>query len=65
MVDITEVNPSLGDAKDVKTTVESTLGVVERFFGNRRQGIYPSGYDIPYALTTDVDTPSFENMHKI
>lgn len=55
VVDIAEVNPYLGDAKDVKTTVESTISVIERFFGNRRQGIYPSGYDIPKVLSSEVE----------
>lgn len=55
VVDIAEVNPGLGDPKDVKVTIDTTLGVVERFYGNRRQGVYPSGYDIPHALTSDVD----------
>ena len=56
MVDIAEVNPGLGDPSDVKVTVETTLGVVERFYGNRRQGVYPSGYDIPHPMMSDVDS---------
>ena len=56
MVDIAEVNPGLGDAKDVRRTIDTTLGVVERFYGNLRQGVYPSGYDIPHALMPDVDS---------
>ena len=49
MVDIAEVNPALGSDQDVKLTVDTTLNVIERFYGNRRQGIYPSDYDIPSA----------------
>ena len=56
VVDIAEVNPCLGNAKDVKTTVETTISVIERFCGNRRQGVYPSGYDIPHALSSKVES---------
>ena len=56
MVDIAEVNPGLGDSKDVRVTIDTTIGVVERFYGNRRQGVYPSGYDIPHALTSNADS---------
>ena len=49
MVDIAEVNPLLGNETDVKNTVRMTLDVVERFYGNSRQGIYPTDYEIPVA----------------
>ena len=55
VVDIAEVNPGLGDAKDVKTTADSTISVIERFYGNRRQGVYPAGYDIPHALSSKAE----------
>nr|ADA68869.1 arginase [Sinohyriopsis cumingii] len=47
MVDVAEVNPLLGDEKDKKLTVDMTISVIQRFFGNRRGGCYPPGYDIP------------------
>lgn len=56
MVDIAEVNPSLGDDKDAKKTVSTTLDVIEHFYGNRRQGIYPSGYEIPIPQSVMVES---------
>lgn len=50
MVDIAEVNPNIGDKKDVDLTVKNTVDVVARFYGNRRQGIAPTGYEIPQAV---------------
>ncbi|KAL3875004.1 hypothetical protein ACJMK2_037954 [Sinanodonta woodiana] len=47
MIDIAEVNPLLGDEKEKKMTVDLIISVIQRFFGNRRGGCYPPGYDIP------------------
>lgn len=46
-IDIAEVNPAIGTAQDVETTVKNTIEVVTRFFGKRRQGVYPADYFIP------------------
>ncbi|WAR19044.1 ARGI-like protein [Mya arenaria] len=50
MLDIAEVNPNIGDEKDVNQTVNSTLDVVSRFYGHRRQGLFPTNYEIPTAI---------------
>lgn len=50
MVDIAEVNPCIGDQRDVNLTVKSTVDVVAHFYGNRRQGITPTGYELPTAV---------------
>ena len=50
MIDVAEVNPNIGDEKDVKQTVSSTLDVVTRFYGHRRQGFAPTLYEIPNAV---------------
>ncbi|KAH3854398.1 arginase-1-like [Dreissena polymorpha] len=49
MIDVAEVNPALGDSKDVDVTVRTTIDVIARFYGQRRQGIAPTGTDIPQA----------------
>lgn len=46
-VDIAEVNPAIGTAQDVETTVKNTIEFVTRCFGKRRQGVYPADYNIP------------------
>jgi len=50
MVDIAEVNPCIGNESEVNQTVRNTIDVVARFYGNRRQGITPTGYEIPHAV---------------
>lgn len=50
MVDIAEVNPSIGKQSDVDLTVRNTIDVVSHFYGNKRQGVAPMGYEIPRAL---------------
>lgn len=55
MVDVAEVNPLLGNESDVRSTVNTTLDVVERFYGNRREGIYPCGYEIPQAQKSEIE----------
>ncbi|WAR19038.1 ARGI1-like protein [Mya arenaria] len=42
MLDIAEVNPNIGDPKDVSHTVSSTIDVATHFFGHRRQGFVPA-----------------------
>lgn len=50
MVDIAEVNPSIGSQNDVDLTVRNTINVVSHFYGNKRQGVAPPGYEIPRAV---------------
>ncbi|XP_052097876.1 arginase-1-like isoform X1 [Mytilus californianus] len=47
VIDVAEVNPSLGSEQDVETTVRNTIEFITKCFGNRRQGAYPPGYHIP------------------
>ncbi|WAR19040.1 hypothetical protein MAR_000878 [Mya arenaria] len=42
MLDIAELNPNIGDPKDVSHTVSSTIDVATHFFGHRRQGFVPA-----------------------
>ena len=41
-LDIVEVCPKIGDAKDVKTTVDSAVHLITAAMGNRRSGNLPS-----------------------
>ncbi|VDH90705.1 arginase [Mytilus galloprovincialis] len=47
VIDVAEVNPSLGSEQDVETTVKNTIEFITKCFGKRRQGVYPPGYHIP------------------
>jgi len=50
MIDVAEVNPNIGDERDVNMTVKTTIDVITRFYGQRRQGITPTNYEIPTAV---------------
>lgn len=41
-LDVVEVGPKIGDAKDVKTTVDSAIQLITAAMGNRRSGNLPS-----------------------
>ncbi|KAH3854102.1 hypothetical protein DPMN_096641 [Dreissena polymorpha] len=51
VIDIAEVNPTLGDKNDVDLTVKTTIDVVSHFYGQRRQGNAPEGAEIPLSIT--------------
>jgi arginase len=40
-MDLVEVNPSIGTAQDVKTTVEAARQIIKAGFGLRRRGNAP------------------------
>lgn len=47
-LDIVEVGPNVGDAKDLKTTVNSAVQLIAAAMGNRRSGNLPSTHtDLP------------------
>lgn len=46
-VDLVEVNPNLGSARDVQTTVEAALQVLLAAFGHSRLGNMPRTAEIP------------------
>lgn len=47
-LDIVEVCPKIGDAKDVKTTVDSAVQLIAAAMGNQRSGNLPSTHtDLP------------------
>lgn len=47
-LDVVEVCPNIGDAKDVKTTIDSAIQLVNAASGNRRSGNLPlTQHDIP------------------
>ena len=49
------MNPLLGNETDVHNTIQMTLDVVERFYDNRCQGIYPTDYEIPEVLSVLIE----------
>ncbi|XP_052269200.1 arginase-1-like [Dreissena polymorpha] len=54
VIDIAEVNPTLGDKNDVDLTVKTTIDVISHFYGQRRQGNAPEGAEIPLSITKRV-----------
>lgn len=48
-IDLVEVNPQIGDERDVKLTVEAAIYVIQAAFGHMRRGLtVPKGVvDIP------------------
>ena len=47
-LDLVEVCPSIGDAKDVKTTIHSAIQLIVAASGNKRSGNLPlTQHDIP------------------
>ncbi|ESO92074.1 hypothetical protein LOTGIDRAFT_204097 [Lottia gigantea] len=51
-IDVAEVNPSLGNKEENTLTTETTLEVLNKCFGQKRGGGFPSNYVMPRAEKT-------------
>nr|CAD7615412.1 unnamed protein product [Timema genevievae] len=57
-VDLVEVNPSIGDERDVKLTIEAAKYLLQAVFGHKRRGNYPNDDLIKLVEYNKPDKPT-------